>query len=101
MILLIYFFFVLVIGVGLKAYTATSADFLLAGRKFPGWLCGLAFAGAGLGSLEVLAMGAAGARYGLVSASFFGLGSVVPLVFAALFLVPVYSASKARSLPEY
>ena len=101
MILLIYFFFVVSCGVGLKQFTAGGAEFLLAKRSMPGWLCGLAYAAAGLGSLEVLGMGAAGARWGLVSASFFGLGAVIPLLFAALFLVPVFYASKARSLPGY
>ena len=101
MILLIYFFFVISVGVGLKQSMTGSGEFLLAGRKLPSWLCGLAFAGAGVGSIELLSMGAAGARYGLGSASFFGLGAVVPLLFAALYLVPVYYASKAKSLPDY
>jgi SSS family solute:Na+ symporter len=101
MILLIYFFFVISVGVGLKQSMTGSTEFLLAGRKLPGWLCGLAFAGAGAGSLELLSMGAAGARYGLVSATFFGLGAVVPLLFSALYLVPAYYASRAKSLPDY
>lgn len=101
MIVLIYFFFTVSIGVGLKAFVSSSESFLLAGRKMPAWLAGLAMAGASLGAVEVLAMGAAGARFGPVSAGFFGVGAVVPLLFAALYLVPAYAASKARSLPEY
>ena len=45
MILLIYFFFVISVGVGLKQSMTGSGEFLLAGRKLPSWLCGLAFAG--------------------------------------------------------
>ncbi len=100
-ILLIYLFFTISIGLGLKESMTGSRQFLIAGRSLPGWLCGLALAGVSLGSLEVLAMGAAGARYGLSSAAFFGLGSVLPLLFAALYVVPVYYRSKARSVPEY
>ncbi|MFP5203919.1 MAG: sodium:solute symporter family transporter [Acidobacteriota bacterium] len=101
MILLIYFFFTISIGLGLRQSIAASGDFLLGGRVFPAWLCGLALAGASLGSLEVLAMGAAGARYGWAGASFFALGSVVPLVFAGLFMTPTLRASQARSMPDY
>ncbi len=100
-ILLIYLFFTISIGLGLRESMTGSRQFLVAGRSLPGWLCGLALAGVSLGSLEVLAMGAAGARYGLSSAAFFGLGSVLPLLFAALYIVPVYYRSKARSVPEY
>ena len=71
MISLIYFFFVISIAISLRQFIAKGDDFLLAGRSLPGWLCGLAFVAASLGSLEVLGMGAAGARYGLASASFF------------------------------
>ena len=100
-ILLIYLFFTISAGLGLKESITGSTEFFVAGRSLPGWLCGLAIAGVSLGSLEVLAMGAAGARYGLSSAAFFGLGSVLPLLFAALYIVPVYYRSKARSVPEY
>ena len=101
MVLLIYLFFTISVGLGLKESMTGSTQFMVAGRALPGWLCGLAFAGVSLGPLEVLAMGAAGARYGLASAASFGLGSVLPLLFAALYIVPVYYRSKARSVPEY
>lgn len=104
MIVLIYFFFVISIGLSLRQFIAKRDDFVIAGRALPAWLCGFAFAAASLGSLEVLGMGAAGARYGLVSASFFSLGSVVPLLFAGLFMTPVYyaaTAKGARSVPGY
>lgn len=104
MILLIYFFFVVSIGLSLRQFITTRDDFLLAGRSMPAWLCGFAFVAASLGALDVLGMGAAGARYGLASASFFSLGSIVPLLFAGLFMTPVYYAAGARgarSVPGY
>ncbi len=60
-----------------------------------------------MGSLEVLGMGAAGAKYGLASMGFFALGSIPAMLFAALVLMPVfYGAVSApgapvRSIPEY
>jgi solute:Na+ symporter, SSS family len=101
MILLIYFFFVVSIGLGLRQYLSSGSDYLIGDRTLPAWLCGLAMTGASLGALEVLAMGGAAAQFGLASASFFSLGSVIPLIFAGLYLIPRYYATGARSLPDY
>lgn len=107
LILLIYFFFVLSAGMSLVPAMTGSREYLQAGRKLPGWLCGIALLGASMGSLEVLGMGAAGARYGLASMGFFALGSIPAMLFAALVLMPVfYGAASAagapvRSTPEY
>jgi SSS family solute:Na+ symporter len=107
LILLIYSFFVLSAGLSLAPTIAGSRDYIEAGRKLPGWLCGLALTAASMGSLEVLGMGAAGAKYGLASMSLFALGSIPAMLFAALVLVPVfYGAGSAagapvRSIPEY
>ena len=107
LILLIYGFFVLSAGLSLAPSIATSGDYLVAGRKQPSWLCGVALAGAGVGSLDVLAMGAAGARYGVTGISLFALGSIPAMLFAALVLMPVFYGAKpaegapVRSIPEY
>ncbi len=116
LILLIYFFFVLAAGVSLKPFMTGSKEYLQAGRALPGWLCGMAMLGAGLGSQELLAMGAAGARYGLASVGLFALGSIPAMIFTGLFLMPIYYGGKSgplsqsgpgaaevavRSIPEY
>ena len=107
LILLIYCFFVLSAGLSLAPAMTGSREYLQAGRRLPGWLCGLAYISAGMGSLEVLGMGAAGAKYGLASTGLFALGSIPAMLFAALDLVPVfYGAASApgtpvRSIPEY
>jgi SSS family solute:Na+ symporter len=107
LILLIYCFFVLSAGLSLAPAMTSSREYLQAGRRLPGWLCGLALLSASMGSLEVLGMGAAGAKYGLASMGLFALGSIPAMLFAALVLVPVfYGAASApgapvRSIPEY
>jgi solute:Na+ symporter, SSS family len=107
LILLIYGFFVLSAGLSLAPSIAGSRDYLLAGRKLPAWLCSLAMIGASMGSLEVLGMGAAGARYGLKSIAVYALGSIPAMLFAALVLMPVLygaastPAASVRSIPEY
>ncbi len=97
----LYFFFAISIGYSLRPSMTSSSAFTQAGRTMPAWLCGLAFLGAGLGSEQVIAMGAAGAKYGLASIPFYCLGSVPALLFTSLFLMPLYYGSKARSVPEF
>ena len=110
LILLIYAFFMLAAGFSLKPAITRSRQFMQAGRSLPGWLCGMAMLGAGLGSQEVLGMGAAGARYGPASVGFFALGSIPAMLFAGLYLMPIFygsnsadasSAKTIRSIPEY
>lgn len=101
LILLLYFFFVGGTGLSLKAFIKTTDDFLLGGRAMPARIGGLALAGIGLGGQELLAMGALGAHYGLQGAQLFGIGAIPALLFAGLYMMPVYRASKARSVPEY
>ena len=66
----LYLFFAISIGYALRPSMKTGKDFMQAGRAMPGWLCGLAFLGAGVGSEQVIGMGAAGAKYGLASIPF-------------------------------
>ena len=101
LMLLLYFFFVLSVGLSLRPLLAGSADFVAAGRAQPAWICGLAMTAASLGSQEFLGMSAAGARYGLASIPFYVLGGVPAVLFAGLFLLPAYYGSKARTLPEF
>jgi solute:Na+ symporter, SSS family len=97
LIVLIYCFFALAAGFSLRPAMTASRHYLQAGRALPGWLCGMALAGASLGSQEVLGMGAAGARYGLESVAFFALGSIPAMLFAGLYMMPVYYGTKSGS----
>ncbi|MGB6742036.1 MAG: sodium:solute symporter family protein [Terracidiphilus sp.] len=101
LIMLLYFVFVLGIGFALKRYMKTSKDFFQAGRALPAWICGLAFISANLGAQEVIGMGASGAKYGLETAQFYGLGAIPAMIFVGIFMMPFYYGSKARSVPEF
>jgi len=101
LILLLYFMFVLGIGVALKGRTKTSTDFFLAGRAIPAWVCGLAFLSANLGAQEVIGMGASGAKYGIATSHFYWIGAIPAMVFVGIFMMPFYYGSRARSVPEY
>src|ERR1043165_8066472 len=99
--MLVYFVFVLGIGISLKRYVKTSSDFFLAGRSLPAWICGLAFISANLGAQEVIGMAASGAKYGIATANFYWIGAIPAMVFVGLFMMRFYYGSRARSGPEY
>src|SRR6267154_2558280 len=100
-IMIVYFVFVLGIGAVLKRYVKTSTDFFLAGRSIPAWVAGLAFLSANLGAQEVIGMGASGAKYGIATSHFYWVGAIPAMVFLAIFMMPFYYGSRARSVPEY
>jgi SSS family solute:Na+ symporter len=101
LILLLYFFFAGGVGFSLKSFIKTGDDFLLAGRAMPAWVGGLALAGISLGGQELVLLGALGAHYGLEGAQLFGIGAIPAMLFSGLYMMPVYYASGARSVPEY
>src|SRR5260370_23993204 len=100
-IMIVYFIFVLGIGVALKRYTRTSTDFFLAGRSIPAWVCGLAFISANLGAQEVIGMAASGAKYGIATSHFYWVGAIPAMGFVGIFMMPFYYGSRARSAPAY
>jgi SSS family solute:Na+ symporter len=100
-ILVIYFVFVIGIGWILKRYMKGSADFFLSGRSIPAWVTGLAFISANLGAQEVIGMAASGAKYGIMTSHFYWVGAIPAMVFLAIFMMPFYYGSRARSVPEY
>ena len=101
LIILIYFGFVIGIGVVLKNFAKTSTDFFLSGRSIPAWITGLAFISANLGAQEVIGMGASGAKYGIATSHFYWIGAIPAMVFVGIFMMPFYYGSRARSVPEY
>jgi len=100
-VLALYLIFVLGIGVAAARRARSGADFFLAGRAIPAWVCGLAFISANLGAQEVIGMGASGAKYGIATAHFYWIGAIPAMVFIGVFMMPFYYGSRARSGPEY
>src|SRR5664280_2712489 len=100
-ILAIYVAFVVAIGFALRRYMKSSSDFLTSGRSIPAWVTGLAFISANLGALELVGMTASGAKYGIATSHFYWVGAIPAMVFLAVFMMPFYYGSKARSVPEF
>jgi SSS family solute:Na+ symporter len=100
-VLLAYVAFVVGIGWMLARYMKTSSDFLTSARSIPTWVTGLAFISANLGALELVGMAASGAKYGIATAHFYWVGAIPAMIFLAVFMMPFYYGSRARSVPEY
>jgi solute:Na+ symporter, SSS family len=101
LVMVVYFVFVLGIGWALKRYMKDANAFLEAGRSMPAWVAGLAFISTNLGALEVMGMTGSGAKYGMLTTHFYWIGAIPAMVFLAMFMMPFYYGSKARSVPEY
>ncbi len=100
-VLAIYVIAVVAIGFALRRYMKSSSDFLTSGRSIPAWVTGLAFISANLGALELVGMAASGAKYGIATSHFYWVGAIPAMIFLAVFMMPFYYGSKARSVPEY
>ena len=101
LIILIYFIFVVTVGFLVKKKIKSSNDFLSSSRNIPLWITSLAFISANLGAQEVLGMVASGAKYGIMTVHFYWVGAIFAMVFLAVFMMPFYYGSKARSVPDY
>jgi solute:Na+ symporter, SSS family len=100
-LLIVYFAFVLGIGFAVRKGVSGTKDFFESGRALPAWICALGFIGANLGAQEVMGMAASGAKYGIMTSHFYWVGAIPAMVFVAVFMMPFYYGSKARSVPEY
>ena len=101
LIILLYFVFVIGIGVYLKRFAGTGEDFFLAGRRNSSWVAGLAFLSANMGALELLGMTGNTFEYGMFVAHFYWIGAIPAMLFLALYMMPFYYSSKIHSVPGY
>ncbi|MCW2797435.1 sodium:solute symporter family protein [Nocardioides sp.] len=101
LILLVYFAFVLGIGVMASRRVSDSMDFFLSGRSLPAWVTGLAFISANLGAVEIMGMSASGAELGVPTVHYFWIGAIPAMLFLGVVMMPFYYGSKVRSVPEF
>ncbi|SDR85553.1 sodium:solute symporter family protein [Microlunatus soli] len=97
----VYFAIIIAIGLISRRGIASSVDFLLAGRRLPAWVTGLAFMSANLGATELLGQSANGAQYGEQAFHYYWVGAIPAMVFLGLVMMPFYYGSKVRSVPEF
>ena len=101
LIVVLYFVFVLGIGLLARRQVSDSVDFFLSGRSLPAWVTGLAFISANLGAVEIMGMSANGAQFGLPTVHYFWVGAIPAMLFLGVVMMPFYYGSKVRSVPEF
>lgn len=100
-IIVIYFLFVVGIGVYLKKFTKTGEDFFMAGREMTAWIAGLSFLSANLGSLELLGWAGSAYEYGILAVHWYWIGAIPAMLLLGLVMMPFYYASRTHSVPGY
>ncbi|GAA2156171.1 sodium:solute symporter family protein [Nocardioides koreensis] len=101
LMLVIYFGFVVGIGLMAGRQVSESLDFFLSGRSMPAWVTGLAFISANLGAVEIMGMSASGAEFGVPTVHYFWVGAIPAMLFLGVVMMPFYYGSKVRSVPEF
>src|SRR6478735_5954055 len=101
LMLVIYFGFVIGIGLMAGRQVSESLDFFLSGRSLPAWVTGLAFISANLGAVEIMGMSANGAQFGVPTVHYFWIGAIPAMLFLGVVMMPFYYGSKVRSVPEF
>ena len=100
-IIVLYFLFVLGLGVYLRGFTNTADEFFMAGREMTAWVAGLSFISANLGSLEMMGYAAATYQYGILVGHAYWIGAIPAILFLALVMMPFYYICKTHSVPGY
>jgi SSS family solute:Na+ symporter len=101
LIIVLYFIFVLGLGLYLKQFASTSEEFFMAGREMTAWVAGLSFISANLGSLEMMGYAAATAQYGILVAHAYWIAAIPAILFLSLVMLPFYYICKTHSVPGY
>jgi SSS family solute:Na+ symporter len=100
-VLVAYFAVILFVGWRLRRRMDTTREFLQAGKGLPAWATGIAFMAANCGALEVMGVISTSAKYGARANHFYWVGAIPAMLFLALFMMPIYKASRTRSVPEF
>src|SRR5512136_3229503 len=100
-IIVLYFAFIIGIGLYLRRFTKTGEDYFMAGRKNSSWVAGLAFLSANLGALEILGWTGGTMKYGMFVSHFYWIGAIPAMLFLGLYMMPFYYSSRIHSIPGY
>lgn len=98
---LIYLAGLLLVGILAGRKKRDSNQFLNATGALPLWVCIIACIAANCGSLDVIAMVALGAQYGMLACHFYWIGAVPALVVLAFWLLPAYARGRYPTVLDF
>lgn len=97
----LYFVALIALGIVASRRDKSSNQFLNATAALPLWMCIAACIAANCGSLDVIAMMALGAQYGMLACHFYWIGAVPALVVVALWLLPAYARGRYPTVLDF
>jgi SSS family solute:Na+ symporter len=97
----IYLAGLVLVGILAGRKTRDSNQFLNATGALPLWVCIVACIAANCGSLDVIAMMALGAQYGILAAHFYWIGAIPALVVMIFWLLPAYAHGRYTSILDF
>ena len=99
--IVVYLASAIAVGYLVRRHSDTSQKFLHARRALPTAVTSIAFLAANCGALEIVGIVATSAKYGALALHFYWIGASPPMVFLALFMMPVYIRSGAMTVPDF
>src|SRR5258708_12386700 len=91
----------ILVGILAGRKTRDSNQFLNATGALPLWVCTVACIAANCGSLDVTAMMALGAQYGILAPHFYWIGAIPALVVLVFWLLPAYAQGRYPSVLDF
>lgn len=89
------------VGVRSGRSNSGSNQYLNATSSLPLWVCATACIAANCGSLDLFAMMALGAQYGMLACHFYWIGAIPALLAVAFWLLPAYRRNRNPSILDF
>ncbi|MDR3777136.1 MAG: hypothetical protein P4K97_09590 [Terracidiphilus sp.] len=97
----IYLVALLLVGILTGRKKRDSNQFLNATGALPLWVCLAACIAANCGSLDVIAMMALGAQYGMLACHFYWIGAIPALLVLVFWLLPAYAQGRYPTVLDF
>jgi SSS family solute:Na+ symporter len=97
----VYFIGLMLVGIWSARHKGDSNQYLNATSSLPMWVCALACIAANCGSLDLFAMMALGAQYGMLACHFYWIGAIPALLVVAFWLLPIYRSNRNLSILDF
>lgn len=97
----VYFAGLMLTGIRSARHKGDSNQYLNATSSLPLWICAAACIAANCGSLDLFAMMAVGAEYGMPACQFYWIGAIPALLVVAFWLLPAYNRGRNPSILDF
>ncbi len=100
-VVIVYFAGLMLVGIWSARQKGDSNQYLNASSSLPAWVCATACIAANCGSLDLFAMMALGAQYGMLACHFYWIGAIPALLVVAFWLLPAYRRNRNPTILDF